>query len=244
MIKKDLESYKVHDVDYQSVFDLKRSLEIVKRYDELDTYAQNGFKAAVERIAGSIDTHIDIGTGTGWLLLKTAPFFSKVIGIEPSEHAVETAKEINKNSANVQFIEADMIDGLRRLEIEKPVFLTTAIVLSHIKDYYVREFLKEINVLPTGSVLYFHEPYDLNIQQRLWYIRSKEWWARNLSEWQLEFWDLAGEYKYGIFGRKVGRTEIKNTYRMRFYEKVGWFFNGLWNKVKRLGRAVKKIFNR
>ena len=35
---------------------------------------------------------MDIGSGTGWLLGKTAPLFKKVIGVEPSEAATKSIR--------------------------------------------------------------------------------------------------------------------------------------------------------
>ena len=50
-----------------------------------------------------------------------------------------------------------MVDGIKDININDSIFITTSVVLSHIKDYYVEEFLGLLNKLPNNSVLYFDE---------------------------------------------------------------------------------------
>ncbi len=240
MTDKDLKSFKTHDADYQTTFNLENSKKRIAEYDAIDVYTKNGFSQAVEKALEFSNTHIDIGSGVGWLLLKTAQKFQRVIGIEPSESAIATARKITEKFSNIEYIQKDMIDGIQALSIDTPVFLTTGVVLSHIKDYYVRAFLHLLNSLPLNSVLYFHEPYGANIQQNLWHVRSKEWWANNLDQWDLEFMALAGPYEYGIYGRKVGKANRLNKYEMTIGQKRHWIINGLVNKIRRIGRGLKK----
>lgn len=188
-MNKDLKSFEAHDKDYGNYFDLEKSKKVANEYLQTKVFEQLGFKKMIDDLNGKIKIHIDIGSGTGWLVMATSPYFGKVIGIEPSQKAVDIAAQILKenNLANVSFVVKDMIDGIISLDIQEPVFITTATVLSHIKDYYVKEFLEIVNKLPIGSTLFFDEPYEKNIQQNLWHIRSKEWWAKNLNNWDLNF---------------------------------------------------------
>jgi hypothetical protein len=134
-----------------------------------------------------------------------------------------------------------MIDGIVELNLSEPSFFTTSTVLSHIKDYYVKEFLKLMDNAPKNSVLYFFENYDKNIQQKLWHIRRKYWWAKNLSEWELIFFDLENNgYKSGIYGTKVEKRNVKNHYIPSFKENVIWFFDGVKNKILGIFRYLKK----
>jgi hypothetical protein len=134
----------------------------------------------------------------------------------------------------------DMIDALKHIKPTEPVFITTAVVLSHIKDFYVARFLKEVNRLPEGSALFFDERYDKNIQQNMWHIRSRNWWAKNLPDWQLEFFTLENSgYKSGIFGKKVKNGQKINRFELNPKEKIKWHIDGLINKKNRLYRFVK-----
>ena len=238
----DTQSQKLHDADYKTVFNLENSRKRIAEYDAINLFSANGFKPAVERSSPTINTHIDIGCGTGWLILKTSPYFKKVIGIDPSENGTKVARELTKGLPNVEFIVRDMIEGVTSLNLKEPVFITTAVVLSHIKDFHVAEFLKTLNSIPHGSALYFDEPYDTNIQQNMWHVRSREWWANNLQEWELSFEAKPGIYPHGIYGKKVGKENRKNTYAMSLGEHVIWFFAGISNKIKRLGRGIRRLF--
>ena len=240
-MKKDTQSYKEHDRDYKTVFNLENSIKRIKEYDEVDLFGKSGFAEAVEKAKKDVHTHIDIGCGTGWLLLKTAPHFERIIGIDPSEYAIISAKEITRDYPNVEYQNKDMIEGLEALNVKDPAFITTAVVFSHIKDYYVKEFLKILNTLPKGSVLFFNEPYGNNIQQNMWHVRSKKWWANNLEEWELDFKDYPGLYTNGIFGKKVGKENRVHFYTMSFKEEILWFIEGIKNKIKRLIRGIKRI---
>jgi len=240
-MKKDTQSYHEHDKDYQTVFNLENSIKRIEEYDEMDIFTKNGFAEAVEGAKKNADVHIDIGCGTGWLLLKTSPYFKRVIGIDPSEHAILSAREITKEYPNVEYQNKDMLDGLETLKVTEPIFITTAVVLSHIKDYYVKEFLKILNTLPNGSVLFFNEPYGTNIQQNMWHVRNKKWWADNLEEWDLIFKDHSGIYTHGIYGVKVGKENRTKIYIMSPREHVKWTIQGISTKIKRFFRGAKRV---
>jgi SAM-dependent methyltransferase len=240
-MKKDLQSYKEHDKDYQSVFDLENSKKRITEYENTNLFETLGFKDVSRDVSKYIDYHVDIGCGTGWLLLKTAPYFKKITGIDPSINAINIATEITKEFPHIEYQNKDMIDGIESLTVKEPVFITTAVVLSHIKDYYVKEFLKILNTLPKGSVLFFDEPYGTNIQQNMWHVRSKKWWADNLEEWDLTFKDHSGLYTHGIYGVKVGKENRINLYTMSIKENILWFIEGIKNKIKRIIRGIKRI---
>ena len=245
-MKKDLKSYVEHDRDYRGQFGIESFRKAKADYDASGMFEHDGFKRAID-MTPIRKLHIDIGSGGGWLLFKTSPLFEKVIGIEPSKAACDNVamliQEYKLN--NIELINADMTDALGKLKLATPVFFTTAIVFSHIKDYYVKEFLKLLNTVPDGSTLFFCERYDKNIHQNLWHIRRKYWWAKNLPEWQLEFFELnISGYKSGIFGRKIGAQNVKNGYVPSLKDNLLWCIDGIKQKILGLMRFIKRILKK
>lgn len=239
-MKKDLTSYQKHDSEFNAdINGLDQTLDILKKYDEVDQFKILGFEYAIKMSNPTPDTHIDVGSGNGWLVKKTSSQFKKVIGIEPSSKGVELARKITEGQKNITFINKDMVDGLNELSPRDPVFITTATVLSHIEDFYVTEFLKIVNELPINSYLCFDERYDKNIQWKMWHIRSKEWWEERLPNWQLYFLNLENNgYPSGIFGMCIGKSNVIPTHRMSKTETLIWSAS----RIKHLTlRALKKI---
>lgn len=242
-MKKDLQSYKKHNIDFNSDSNnLENTREVIKNYEKVDQFKVLGFELAISMSNPLPKVHVDIGSGNGWLLNKTSTFFEKVVGIEPSEKAIDLAKEVNKNNNNVSFINKDMVDGLNTMNTSIPIFVTSATVLNHIENFYVEEFLKKINVLPIGSVIFFDERYDKNIDWNMWHVRSKDWWIKNLSNWQIIFlnFDVAG-YPSGIYGKMVGKDNVVQMYTMSFAESFLWKVSGIYRIALRAIRKLKKI---
>lgn len=242
--RKDFISYTEHNKDYEGQFGIDSFRKVKTRYETENKFEIAGFRKAIDK-SGNKDIHIDIGSGGGWLLFKTSPLFKRVIGIEPSKAACDNVSTLIKECDvhNIELINSDMTDAIKGLHLQIPVFFTTAVVLSHIRNFCVKEFLQLLNTdaVPMGSTFYFCERYDKNIQQRLWYIRRKYWWAKNLPEWQLEFFDIEDNgYKGGIYGKKVGRNNVKNTYAPTMKENISWFLDGIRQKIMRIGRFIKR----
>ncbi|MES2986080.1 MAG: class I SAM-dependent methyltransferase [Patescibacteria group bacterium] len=242
-MKKDLQSYKKHEAEYISFHTVEYVRNIIATYEKENQFELRGFTAAIKKLKNT-ETHIDIGCGSGWLLYKTSPFFKRVIGIEPTAKIIEVNKQYIHEIgglSNVEFINMDMIDGIHSINPTRPVFITTATVLSHIKDFYVKDFLKTVNDLPIGSALFFDERYDKNVQQNMWHIRSKNWWAKNLPDWQLEFFGLENTgYVSGIFGTKLPKGSKINYFEQSPQEKIAWHLGGLKAKKDRLIRFAKR----
>ena len=237
-----MKSYAEHDKDYQGQFGIESFRKAKTDYDASGMFEKDGFKKAID-MTPVRKLHIDIGSGGGWLLFKTSPFFEKVIGVEPSKTACDNVSILIKEyeTHNVELINSDMIDAIKNLHLQTPAFFTTVIVLSHIKDFYVKEFLQLLNTIPENSTLYFCERYDKNMQQNLWHIRRKYWWAKNLSEWHLEFFDIeANGYKSGIFGKKIGNANITNTFTPTIKENILWLIDGIKQKILRVFRFIKR----
>lgn len=226
--KKDFESFFRHDSDYiktQPAF-YKKNFVDMNIYQQFDLY---GYRAMVENHPEVRSLHIDLGCGGGWLLEKTAPYFKRVVGVDPSAAALAGASEVTKHLSNVELIEGDMVEVLQKLNFSEPIFLTTTTVLSHINDEWVSELLKIVNNLPKGSILTFGEPHGKNIQRKLWYIRDKEWWANRLNNWQLVFNDQAPfGYNYSIVGMAWGKDFVLERHKKRLWEKIIWRISGAY----------------
>lgn len=238
-MKKDMRSYEMHNKDYEELEDFYKKENIIERTEKTNDFVRAGFNYAISITKNMPNNHVDIGSGVGWLVRKMAPHFKKSIGIEPSKAATSAAKKLTENLENVYFIEKDMLDGYRELNIEEPAFFTTGAVLSHIEDYYVAEFLKLLNNAPYRSVLFFSENYDRNMQWTMWHIRSQEWWVKNLPNWQLTFCNIEiDEYSSGIYGVCVGKENILKNHKRGIFWEISW-------KVDRVitfaGRATRKI---
>ncbi|MFM2383938.1 MAG: Prochlorococcus phage [Candidatus Parcubacteria bacterium] len=242
-MQKDLQSYHVHDSEYRDkkLNNLQIISDLYKKYDEERQFEVTGFARAIERTSPLPETHIDVGCGGGWLLRKTAPLFKEVVGIEPSLEAINYAKTLlSTQFQNISFINAEMLEGIKSCFSRGKSFITTSIVLSHIDDTYVSAFLDEFKYFPDGSILFFDERYGKNIQKDMWHIRSKAWWASQLPDWQLTFFDLNNTgYKSGIYGIKIGKDSIKDVYKMNRFQKIVW---GVQGKIHTLLFKLKKLF--
>jgi SAM-dependent methyltransferase len=150
---------------------------------------------------------VDIGCGTGWFVNYIMDYkeFENVIGIEPSNAAIEIAKNIYNNKINYLCGFAE--NELKKIKLEKPTLFTTFIVLSHINDSNVQKILKEMdNIAPKGSVFIFNENYGKEFHMNLWHCRTKKWWEENLPNWTITYDERERAdlryYKQGLMGFK------------------------------------------
>ncbi len=234
-MKKFQESYRAHDSGYirePDYYDPNKILERTK-----NDFRNSGYELAINITKSLPKIHIDIGSGVGWLVNKTSGYFEKCYAIEPSQKAVEYSSKLNHDIKNITHINKNMIDGYLDIEINQPVFLTTGAVFSHIQDEYIENFLAKLNNAPNGSILFFSENYDKNYNQKLWHIRSRYWWRKNLSGWFLLFFDLnTAGYPSGIYG-------IKTEHPLNYKPGVLWNFFWQADKLLNFSKSlVKKIF--
>ncbi len=240
-MKKDLSSFIAHDNQYVvNDVEVENTLQIIKKYDDDKVFENQGFDRALGLFPNR-NLHIDIGSGTGWLLRKTSPLFEKVIGIEPSKAATNVSSRILKDNQNIEYINEDMVDAILKMQLKSPAFFTTSIVLSHIKDFHVSNLLEVLNSAPEGSTLYFYENYDTPISHRHWYIRNRNWWSSQLPNWDLSFFDIQNDiYKSGIFGKCVGAQNVKSFYRMTLVQNISWIMRKYTNNaIKILNKLFK-----
>lgn len=238
-MQKDLQSYKKHNSGYETDTDYYTKEAIISRTEKTNDFHRAGFELALSLTKNIPKIHIDIGSGVGWLVRKMAPYFEKSIGIEPSHAAVLAAKNLTQGMDNVSFLTEDMVEAYKKINLKEPAFFTTGAVFSHIENYYVLEFLELLNTAPVGSVLFFSENYDENMDWKMWHIRNQEWWIRHLPAWQLIFCNIANDgYSSGIYGIRIEKSlKLKNMSRGILF-KISWVANKMYNLVR---RVLKKI---
>ncbi|MEE9573909.1 MAG: class I SAM-dependent methyltransferase, partial [Candidatus Neomarinimicrobiota bacterium] len=194
------ESYKVHHKEY-----VERGLEYYIKRDNLKT-SQSFNKTGEDwdnlykpgYLHGNwldnqteIKDSVDIGCGTGWFVnyLKKHKNFENIIGIEPSEAALDIAKKVH-NSSDVKYLCGLAENILPTVELKNKTLFTTFIVLSHIPDAIVKKILKSMDdIAPKGSVFIFNENYGTEFHKKLWHCRTKKWWEENLSNWTISYDD-------------------------------------------------------
>ncbi|HXK38339.1 MAG TPA: class I SAM-dependent methyltransferase [Candidatus Paceibacterota bacterium] len=242
-MKKDLKSYERHNAHFNtSENNDENTLAIIRRYDGMKQFERMGFALALSLSSRAPKTHIDIGSGNGWLLRKMSPYFETTIGVEPSSTAIALCKRVHAQLQNMRLVNADMCDGIDQLQISEPVFLTTSVVLTHIEDYYIAAFLEKVNDLPVGSILCFAEPYDTNHQWGYWHVRSKDWWIKNLPNWQLQFLNLEIDgYAHTIYGVCVGKDEVRTQKLMSLPQKAIWNLSVVYHQAARVFRKLKTL---
>lgn len=240
--KKDLQSFQRHDSEYNSenINSVELNRKMLRRYAEEGLFEKLGFDLAIRLTKRLPQTHVDIGSGTGWLVDRMSDIFERSVGIEPSKTAIGIAQKII-HKKNIDFINSDMIDGMRELSPEAPVFITTSTVLNHIENFYVQEFLALVDTMPTGSVLFFDERYDKNINWNMWHVRSKDWWSQNLPNWQLVFLNIENSgYSSGIYGTRIGKESVLKTHAMGPCAKAAWHLSYATNIINRLAQKITR----
>lgn len=245
-IKGEDLSFIAHDNEYKDKTSLEWQVLRIKDYDKQNVFEVLGFKKVIDDHPEIRSMHVDFGSGAGWLLIKTAPYFTRVVGIEPSQSAVETAKFFTKSMSNVEHLNMGMFEGLNSINLETPTLFTTSTVFAHINDRTVKDFLHKLcDKAPLGSILFFGEPYGRNRQQHLWHIRSREWWANALPGWELKFEEyVTNVYKQGISGVFVGVGRVKNEYKMTIIEKIIWVVSVVPSRLKFLARKTVDFFSK
>lgn len=152
----------------------------------------------------SFNTAVDIGCGTGWLVnhLVENRKYKNVYGIEPSQAAIDIAKQLYSERKGVKYIVGFADKELPKLKLKTPTFFSTMCCLAHLEDGDVITILKAIDkIAPVGSIWSASEPWGEFYYRECWNIRPPEWWSDILSNWEFEFYsdcqltDPSGRYK-------------------------------------------------
>jgi SAM-dependent methyltransferase len=206
------DSYLIHNSEYLRSDKLETERKV---HEEYSSEAQmNGPEIKLydllEKYPDVRSTAIDIGSGTGWHSAQLSSTFNKVISIEPSAGAIEISNELYKDDKykNIKKENGFAEDILRALALEEPTLYFTGCVLSHLRDKEVKAICKLINEkAPVGSILSFAECWGDDHHDFMWHVRSKDWWQKQLSNWELDFFgppiqDLSNRNK-GFHGCKA-----------------------------------------
>ena len=210
------ESYKIHnkeykekDIEYYVKRDnLKTTQSFNKTGEDWDNLYKPGFLHGNWLDSQTeIKDAVDIGSGTGWFVnyLKKYKCFENVIGIEPSQAAINIAEKIYDN--NITYLCGLAENILPKIKLKNKTLFTTSIVLSHIPDIIVKKILKNMDdIAPKGSVFIFNENYGTDSHMRMWHCRTKKWWEENLSNWTITYDDRPRPdlrtYQQGLMGVK------------------------------------------
>ena len=151
-------------------------------------------------------TAFDIGSGVGWMSCFLSDYFEEVISIEPSSKAIEVSKSLYLGKKNIRWIEGYAESVIDSLEINEPSLFITCSVFQHLEDFFVEKVLHAINVnAPKGSILNLQELWGEETHRNMQHSRTKEWWLKNLSNWDLDFHgpEVLKNINKGIHGIKI-----------------------------------------
>ncbi len=194
--QKPNESYIDHNADYASILAMSRDdrlKEVRRREAERVNYFDDPIvkmNLLLEKNPKLRDTVIDIGSGLGLNSIKLSKKFKQVIALEPSEAAVSIAKEVYpaKDYPNIDWRVGFAEVELDKTKLDKPALLFTNVVLSHIDDKTVSTICASISkVAPKGSVLNIVEAWGKESHQRVWHVRTQDWWRARFPDWELWF---------------------------------------------------------
>lgn len=212
LLQNKKSSFATHNAQYEQ----KGKLEVERKNSQemLKTCGYDQDANKISRLLASYphrDLCIDIGSGNGWFSAYMSQFFKKVEGIEPSVAAIKIAKELHPKEQfpNIEWHNGYAEEVLKSLSIEAtPTLFITGCVLSHLRDQEVAEICKVVNArAKIGSALSWSECWGVESHRYMWHVRTKEWWQKHLSNWDLDFHggqieNIPGRHK-GFHGVKV-----------------------------------------
>ena len=201
-------SFLRHDAQYRHADAIARAIAVTD-----DRYRSDAANSSELNLDVTIRSHpqlkvaVDVGSGIGWLSGWLAGRFERVISIEPSRAAVGIAQHIQRDrSDRITWRVGLAEDELSKLTLSAPALFVTGRVLTHLGDRSVNRILRSIDsIAPKGSVMVLSELWGEPHRERMWHIRSREWWAAAVgARWELEFLAHAVEAP----GRFVGLRAI------------------------------------
>ena len=202
-------------VKHNAQFELQGKLEIERSGVQkmLANRAYDSHENKISRLLALYSNRelcVDIGSGNGWYSSYISQFFDKVESIEPSEAGISIAKKLHPEERypNISWNHGFAETILKHIPIDKtPTLFITGCVLSHLRDKEVISICKIVNQrAKVGSALSWSECWGKEFHKYMWHCRTKEWWRKHLSNWDLDF--HGGEIE-NVPGRHKGFHGIK-----------------------------------
>jgi ubiquinone/menaquinone biosynthesis C-methylase UbiE len=133
---------------------------------QVDEFFANGRRIVSDELAGiraccpalRSGSALDFGCGVGRLSQALAGHFSRVTGIDISEHMLALARRYNAQGDRVRYVHNPHPD-LRLLPDGTFDFVYSLITLQHIEPAYARVYIAEfVRVAASGGVIFFQLP--------------------------------------------------------------------------------------
>jgi SAM-dependent methyltransferase len=202
----NLDSYENHNSEYvqKEAFEREKKGHLEHNSDNFKFLYQDDIPHGNNLDNHSFSVAVDIGSGSGWFsnYLINHRDYEKVYAIEPSQAAVDIAKQIYPDQKKVEYIVGFAEEEVKKLKLNSPTFFSSMCVLAHLCDEDVVDILKAVDeVAPTGSLWSASEPWGDEYHRDCWHIRPPEWWSMHMPDWEFEFYadyaltDPSGRYK-------------------------------------------------
>ncbi len=210
-IQKPSDSYDRHNAEYLDPGVIEQERAKVPLYQTREAFndQENKLGLLLKKYPQVRALAIDIGSGVGWLSALLSTDFGSVVAIEPSSAAVEIARRLYPaaNFPNIDWRVGFAESVIPGLSFTQPTLFVTGCVLSHLRDAETAKICAAVNAgAPKGSILGFNECWGTEWHQKLWHVRTKEWWQAQLPGFQIDF---HGPEIENVPGRHKGFHAIK-----------------------------------
>ena len=192
ILQTNKSSYKKHHAQFlesDAFLKHKRGFEQFEKENKFN-HPENNIGALLQKYPKVRKTAVDIGCGGGWMSAKLSNRFQNIIGIEPSNAALEIAAQLFAKTKypNISWHLGFAEEELAKLDLKEPTLFVTGCVLSHLKDSATAKICAAIEeVAPKGSILSFSECWGEESHDFMWHVRTKEWWQSVLPSWKFDF---------------------------------------------------------
>jgi len=140
-----------------------------------------------DRMGDRLGSILEIGSGEGLQTQYLAPLAERIVGIDPSEHAVKRARALNINNATFEV--GDLLN-FRAIEHNGPFDLVTACeVIYYLEDSQLERAFQNLNSLGRTCVVTYYQGMYARLDP---FFKDKpvksEPLRTELGEWQFIWW--------------------------------------------------------
>jgi 2-polyprenyl-3-methyl-5-hydroxy-6-metoxy-1,4-benzoquinol methylase len=140
-----------------------------------------------DRMGDRLGSILEIGSGEGLQTQYLAPLAERIVGIDPSQHAVKRARSLNINNATFEV--GDLLN-FHAVEHNGPFDLVTACeVIYYLEDNQLERAFQNLNSLGRTCVVTYYQgmyarldPFFKNKPVKLEQLRTE------LGEWRFVWW--------------------------------------------------------